>query len=213
MSSKIIRDGKDDAVAEPLRVEPFGEPGPVQAAPGAASNGSAGMVGDEGGVERAAYEEGFKAGEAAGFAIGAQKAAIASAAIAKVLGEVAGLRDSLYLAAEAEMTGLALAIARKVIQREIETSPEAVMGAVRAAVDAITAGREITMKVNPKDLETVRRHSPEIDAWSGTRPVRLAGDEAVSRGGCVIETNLQEADATVDGCLAAIEERLEHGRR
>lgn len=206
MTSKIIRDSEAGAGAEPLKVEAFSEPTPVVQSPAAER-----VVGDEGGVEREAYEQGFKAGELAGFAIGAQKAAVTANALTRLLSELNAFRDELCKTAETEMTALTMAIARKVIQREVETGPEAVRAAVKAALELLPAGREIVIRINPADLETVRRHRAEIMEEGIAKGVKLLGDDSIARGGAVIETNFHEADASVDGCLAEIEQRLKNG--
>lgn len=207
MTTKIIRDGEGDERAEPFRVEAFKE---GQTATGQGQGATVGeeLVGNAGAMEREAYELGFKAGERAGFAVGAQKTAITSGALVRLFDELAGFRDELYKSAEGELTALAMAIARKVIGRELETSNAVVRGAAKAAIDALSGGRELNIKINPKDLETLKEYRVEIMEYGMAKGVRLQPDEAISRGGCIVETNFQEADATIEGCLLAIEERL-----
>lgn len=205
MTTKIIRDGEGDERAEPFKVETFKD-GQIVTEQAQDLTAGGGLVG--GAVEREAYELGFKAGEQAGFAVGAQKTAITSAALGRLLDELAGFRDDLYKSAEAELTALATTIARKVIGRELETSNDAVRGTVKAAIDALSAGRELNIRINPKDMETLKEYRAELLENGMAKGVRLQPDEAISRGGCIVETNFQEADATIESCLLAIEERL-----
>lgn len=207
MTTKIIRDGEGNEQAEPFKVEAFKEAQTV--VPTAQEKTvSAGLVGDAEGIERDAYELGFKAGERAGFDVGSQKTAMVSAALIRLMDELSGFRDGLYKSAEAELTSLALAIARKVICRELELSNDVIRGAVKAAIDALSGGRELTIKINPKDMETLKEYRAELLEYGMEKGVRLQPDEAISRGGCIVETNFQEADATIDGCLQIIEDKL-----
>lgn len=212
MTTKIIRDGEGDEHAEPLKVEAF-EEGGAHVEDRSMSGKGGEVVGAPGAIEREAYELGFKAGERAGFAIGAQKATVTTQALARLLAEIGRFRNEMYRSAEKELTTLALAIARKVIGREIEISGEVVRGFARDAIDALTGEREIIIRINPKDMETIRQYRAEILDQGAAKSVRLRSDESVSRGGCIVETNFQEAEATIDGFLRAIEERLKDERK
>lgn len=212
MTTKIIRDGEGDEHAEPLKVEAFKEGQGVAAHAEDRSTGGS-VVGAPGMVEREAYELGFKAGERAGFAIGAQKATVTAQALARLLAEIGRFRNEIYGSAEKELATLAIAIARKVIGREVEISDDVVRGFARDAIDALTGEREIIIRMNPKDMETIKQYRAEILENGAAKSVRLRSDESISRGGCIVETNFQEAEATIEGCLRAIEERLKDERK
>ncbi|OGQ51938.1 MAG: hypothetical protein A3J24_01815 [Deltaproteobacteria bacterium RIFCSPLOWO2_02_FULL_53_8] len=207
MLTKIIRDGEGDEHAQPFKVEAFKDGRTVITSERETTDGS-GLVGNAEAAEREAYELGFKAGERAGFVVGTQKTAITCAAIVRLLDEMTVIRDELYKSAEVELTALAMTIAKKVIGRELETSNEVVLSAVKAAACALSGGRELNIKINPKDMETLKEHKAEILEYGMGKGVRLRSDDGIARGGCTVETSFQEADATIEGCLLAIEERL-----
>lgn len=194
---------RKDGSAVPFVMEDFGGNGP-------APEKEAETVGDDVvEIERQAYEKGFASGEKAGYEMGLEKARVAFQGIDGVLKELNSFGEKLARNCERDVTELALAVARKVVQREIETREETVVDCVRAALDLVVASGRIVVKVNPRDLEVLHDHTSELArGMDGLKGLSVEGDESVSRGGCVLETNYGEVDATIDGIMAEIEEKL-----
>lgn len=208
--SKVLYSKRDwsDEGAEPFVMERFGGGGQ---ACGAAEDGkNTGKVGDDiVAIEREAYEKGFTAGEKAGFEMGRKKAEVLFQGLSGVLAELNTFRESLYKGCEAEMVELVMAIARKVIPKAIEQRRETVVDCVKAALDVVVASGEILVKANPKDLEVIHQYTEELTRYTdGVKEVKVEADESIMKGGCVIETNYGEVDATINGVMAELEERL-----
>ena len=183
-------------------------------------SGSAGVDDQAGGkkvgdnivdVEREAYEKGFMVGEKAGFELGRQKAEVVFNGMAGILEDLASCKEGLYKECEKEVIELCLAIAKKAAQIEVEKNKDAVIGSVREALKAVVAAGEIVIKINPKDIATLNQYKAELARYSdGVKGVKIEGDEGVLKGGCVIETNYGEVDATIDTIMCGIEERLKN---
>lgn len=160
-------------------------------------------------IEKKAYEDGFKAGEKAGFELGSQKADVHFSSLAGIVKELETFKQSIYGPCMEEMKELVLAIARKVIHRELELKDDAVLGCLERALQSVVAGGDITIRVNPRDLELMRSHKPEIfKSGEGLRTVAIEADEKVGKGGCVIDTRHGEIDATIESVIDEIEARL-----
>lgn len=160
-------------------------------------------------IEREAYEKGFVAGEKAGFEFGLQKASALFGGLSGLLDEIASFKESLHKSSEKEMAALAMAIAKKVVQRELEIKNDSVLDSVRAALRAVVAGGEITIKVNPKDHDLLLQYRGELARYGdGVKGVKIESDESVSKGGCIIDTNFGEIDATIESAFSEIEQRL-----
>ncbi|MDP2688961.1 MAG: FliH/SctL family protein [Deltaproteobacteria bacterium] len=160
-------------------------------------------------LEREAYEKGFRAGEKAGFEFGRQKAEVLFSGLAKIIEEIAAYKERLYKPCVREMTELSLAMARKVVQRELELQNDTVLTCVSAALKSVVAGGDITIKVNPTDLELIRQNKGELLKYGdGIKSVSIEGSDDISRGGCLIDTRFGEVDATVDSVMEEFEERL-----
>lgn len=161
-------------------------------------------------LEREAYEKGFEAGERAGFELGVKKAEVLFSGLGKILSELSSFKSDLYEPCEQEMVELTLAIAKKVIQREVEDK-ETVLDCVRTAVKAVVAAGEIVIKVNPKDLEVLNANRNELARYSGgVKGLKIEADEEIGKGGCIIETDYGEVDATINSLLSDVEERLKN---
>ncbi len=110
---------------------------------------------------------------------------------------------------ESETVRLALAIARKIIGREIENGG-VIVQVVKSAMGKVADPRGVTLKVNPQDLDAVNSLK---QAWLNSddagATLELEADESIQRGGCVVETRLGDVDARLDQQLRIIEELLD----
>lgn len=206
-SSKVFKKHSAEAQASPFVMENLGAvpvPAPEEEKKEPENVGS----GIEE-IERQAYELGFAAGEKAGFELGRQKAEVLFGSMGKILDELASFKESLFKPCEKEMVDLCFEIAKKVAHREVEASPEVILDCVRSALKHAVAGGEITIRVNPKDLEVLLQHKGELSRFGGmVKGIVVEGDESIGKGGCVIFTNYGEIDATLESITAEVEEKL-----
>lgn len=95
--------------------------------------------------------------------------------------------------AEEALVTLALEIARKLVAG-IEISRDTVVAAIREALHEVEDSSDLTVLLNPADLELL---GPELPALPGIGPghqVRLIASPEVSRGGCVVQTRFGTID-------------------
>ena len=130
--------------------------------------------------------EGFKQSYAA--QVTAQVAHIASA-FQQQLGE---LEQNLAQ----RLAGVALSLARQVVRSELAQRPQLV---VDVAQDALTAllmsAKHITLRVHPDDHALVAQGVHELVE---SRGARLVPDAQITRGGCIVESDIGVIDATVE---------------
>ncbi len=104
---------------------------------------------------------------------------------------------------------LALAIARRVVAREIELDESAVLARAREAVRKIIGVEKIKIHINPSDEEYMREHRNELSTYADSvKEIVIEADGKVERGGCVIESELGNIDARVSTQFELIEEAL-----
>lgn len=159
----------------------------------------------------ALHSEARNAGEAEGRAEGllAAHAEIdaALAALRRAVTGVEQLRDELSRKFEQEAVELAFAIAEQILSGAVDVQPERVMDGVRGALRRIVDRHQITVLVNPADLELV---SERMDAarteLGGIDQCDVQADRRVGRGGVVVETTAGEIDARIDTQLARARE-------
>lgn len=203
-SSKVIKNTAVRISAEPFCLVSQADIEPVEPVEAVEDIGNRAEI-----IEKEAYEMGFLAGEKAGFEFGAKKAEVHFSGLEGLIRDIASFREELFKACEREMTGLCLAIARKVVQREVEIREDGILECLRTALRAVVAGGEITVRVNPKDFEAVNQGRPELLKYcGGVKGMNVEPDELVSRGGALISTDFGEIDATVTSIMDEIEEKL-----
>ena len=106
-----------------------------------------------------------------------------------------------------QIKDLALGIARKILGRELSSRPEAVVELVRQALgEKARQRREISLRVNPEDLNSIRESRGELlEVLSRAQEISIREDPDVDRYGVIIETDAGTIDAQLETQLAALE--------
>jgi flagellar assembly protein FliH len=133
-------------------------------------------------------------------------------AVTQLLDEIVTARSQCQAEWESELVDLATGIARKLIRRTFEETPEAMTVIVQDAIQLAVGKTSLELRLNPGDLEAlgdrvrvaVRESARGID-------IQLLGDDNVSPGGCIVVTEHGEIDAQLDTMLTRISEELLEG--
>ncbi|HEY7337710.1 MAG TPA: FliH/SctL family protein [Bryobacteraceae bacterium] len=149
------------------------------------------------------YQQGFAAGETAGSQRANAKLEPVLAGLSAVINELAGTRRRFRNEAEEATVGLAIAIARRLLNRELATDPEAILGLVKAAFQKCDARETYKLRLSAADVEAVRGNRGLIALPPA---VEIIADAGLTRGSAVFETSRGELDASVDTQLAEIEQ-------
>ena len=153
---------------------------------------------------REAHAAGMREGEAAGRKRGAAELQPVIDRLARSIEEIGGMRARLRAEAEADLVQLALAIARRVLRRELVIDPEALHGLVLGALEKL-GGQEISrVRVHPS---MPRSHG--MPAQNSACGQGGSDRRSVARLGAVIfETPRGNLDASVESQLQEIERGL-----
>ena len=117
------------------------------------------------------------------------------------------LRTEIYHTLEKEVVELALAIARKVVCREVKTNQDVVVCVAKEALSRVEAPGEIIIRLNPSDLQFIKQTKYQISTLlEHVDKVTFESEDSISSGGCVIETNMGEIDARIEKQLHVVEE-------
>jgi flagellar assembly protein FliH len=125
--------------------------------------------------------------------------------VARSLEEIAGLRRRLRHEAETDLVRLALAIARRVLYRELAVDPDAMRGVVIAATEKLQAQEISRVRVHPELAPMLAAALERIG--SATKP-EIVADAARERGALVFETTRGALDASIETQLREIESGL-----
>lgn len=129
--------------------------------------------------------------------------------LAAALEEVSRLRESLARNSRQDMLRLVMTIAEQVIRRELSVDPKVVLTVLDEALKASVQADQYRIRVNPADLERVTEQKPLfLASMSGLKNLNIEGDDSISAGGCRIESDLGEVDATIESQLDSIQQAL-----
>jgi flagellar assembly protein FliH len=114
------------------------------------------------------------------------------------------LRATLRAHAEADLVKLAIAIARRIVNRELSADPDAIAGLVRIALEKVRLQEVIRVRTHPDHLDAIRR----AFSATGAVQVELAGDPVLERGGVQFETSRGLLDVSTETQFREIERGL-----
>jgi flagellar assembly protein FliH len=154
---------------------------------------------------RAAYNQGLAAGEAAALQRMQQKLDPVLNGLNAMIAELASARKRVRAEAEDDAVKLAIAIARRVLYRELATDPEAILGLVKAAFGKLNARETHRLRVSPSDAAAIQEHRAKLQLPPG---LEIASDGSLTPGSAIFETMRGELDASVDTQLSEIDRGL-----
>ncbi|MCX6595625.1 MAG: FliH/SctL family protein [Acidobacteria bacterium] len=127
------------------------------------------------------------------------------ARLAATVTDLAGTQRGLRREAEADVVRMALAIARRILNRELSVDPEAILGLVRSALDRLEAREIHRLRVAPTDKAAVEA---ELARRSLPRSIEVYADPSLERGAAVFETSRGTLDSSINTQLDEIDRGL-----
>jgi flagellar assembly protein FliH len=208
MSSKLHRGG--DTPTEPVawqRVSAFDTFGGEEPAGNVFEIAPAGATGGRRSADfdqrlRQAQQQGHEEGLAdARQAVSAQLEAM-QLKLARSIEEITGLRPRLRHEAEQDVVSLALAVARRILHRELTVSPDALLGLVKAALAKLDAREVNRVRVARQDAGMVQAFFEKMGL---PHRIEVLADPALAPGSVILESDRGFLDASVDTQLVEIE--------
>jgi flagellar assembly protein FliH len=152
-----------------------------------------------------ARQAGYQDGLAAAKTDAAAEIKGLSERVARTIVDLAELRPRLRRQAEADLVKLALAIARRILHRELAVDAEAMRGLIQAALEKLQSQEICRVRIHQSQEALVRsmlEHSPQA------RAVQFHPDATLERGAAIFETTRGNLDASVETQLREIEQGL-----
>ena len=142
------------------------------------------------------YHDGYRDGIAALESFKQSFAAQMTAQIGALMQSYASQMDGLQQDMARTLAGAATALARQVVRSELLSRPEQVATVAQEALETLLlSARHITVRVHPDDHVLVARGAADVLAARGAR---LLADAAVSRGGCIVESDIGIIDGSIE---------------
>lgn len=104
--------------------------------------------------------------------------------------------ESLEQQLAGRIAGVALELARQVVRTELKLQPELVVAVAEQALAALLASaRQVIVRLHPEDHALAL---PQLSDMLAARGARLLPDASLSRGGCVVESDIAVIDAAIE---------------
>jgi flagellar assembly protein FliH len=214
MASKVLR-GDETAVAESLSWSEAGikaKPNPAGGRGPAADSGVAAQLQEQIQILQAemprrvadAQEAGRRQGEAAGRQAAQAQVKTATDQLAAAIASLAEYRPALRAQAEQDVVKLALAIARRVLNRELAADSEALCGVIRVGMDKLRHQENVRVRVHSEFAAPVRDYL----ARTGASRIEVVADAGQARGAVIFETSRGALDLSTDTQMDEIERGL-----
>ncbi len=148
------------------------------------------------------YERGYRDGEAAGKEA---KADAVMEELAETINSLVQTRAALFQSAQGDVLRLAMAVARRILHREILMSPDVIRGVIAVAMERIEEGDLHTLRVHPSFVARVQEY---LSGHTSGNRLEVVGDPSLPLGGCIFETQHGNVDAGIESQLSEIERGL-----
>jgi flagellar assembly protein FliH len=146
-------------------------------------------------VERDAFAKGYAEGERSGELAAAKRNEAMLRRLVATVEEIASVRAGMMRKTERELVRLAVAMAERIVRREVDADAELLAGMARGAIDRLGQDVAATIHLNPEDYEAMMkaRQGAPVDG-----AVQLIPDPQIGRGGCLVKSAFGTVDAGID---------------
>jgi flagellar assembly protein FliH len=155
-------------------------------------------------IEREAYQRGFSEGSALGKQQAGAELQPVLERLGKCLAELASMRSRMRRDGEGDLVKLSIAIARRVLHRELTLDPESIGGLIKVALDKLESRELSRVRAHPDQVSTIRAL---LDRYSSAK-AEVVADTTLNKGDVLFETAHGALDASVDSQLREIERGL-----
>jgi len=135
-----------------------------------------------------------------------------NAAAAKLLFELQQLRSDLIERTQREATQVALLVAGELLGQSLRADPALVQSLLAPHLARMRRAQQLVLRLHPDDIAWLQEHPQQLEALCKTSQlegsISLRADPEITRGGCVVESNLGALDARVETRLQLIGEAL-----
>jgi flagellar assembly protein FliH len=146
-------------------------------------------------AERDGYDRGFKEGEHAGQEAARLRAEAKLTRLSATIDEIAALRTGMLKKSEQDVARLAVAIADRILHREIGLDRELLVTMARAAARQLGEQGVVRILMNPEDFLAI---SAQGGSAPENGPIRCEADANVPPGGCLVQSSFGTIDVSLE---------------
>lgn len=156
-------------------------------------------------IEREAFTKGYAQGERAGAEAAARRNETTLHRLTQTIEQLGGLRSELVQKTERQVVELALAIASRILKRELAVDRELLIAMARVALERLGENTAATIRLNPDDVAAMGTRASNL---ADNSVIRIVADPLVSSGGCLVQSDFGLIDAGIDAQLGEISSAL-----
>jgi flagellar assembly protein FliH len=154
-------------------------------------------------ANKESYQRGFSEGRNIGHDQASAELQPVMDRLSRSLADLASVRSKVRKAAESDLLKLAIAVARRVLHRELTLDPGSIEGLIRVALEKLESRELCRVRVHPDQEPVIRA----LLARFSVAPVELIPDPALQCGDVLFET----AHGVLDGSIEAQLQEIERG--
>ncbi len=153
-------------------------------------------------LQKAAYDEAYAVGLAEGKTAGEHQQRERVERLDLLLADLARPFEKLDEEVEVEVVGLALALAKQLLRRELRVDPTQVIPIVREAISVLPVSvRDVRVHLHPEDAAIIRQY---LAPTENERAWQIVEDPVMMRGGCQVVTPVSRVDARLETRLGKL---------
>jgi len=191
-SEKLTRLDDDDSGYRETS-EPFDDPAEIVAAARAEAER----------IRREAFESGYAEGRQEGLKQGGAEIQTALSFLKRLASDLAEQEKTALAQLEPELIKLAVAVAKKIIDKEMSVDRDIIKRCVARAIEKIVEREKLVVYVHPTDLPIVLDYKETlIEMFDGIKTIEVvASENGISPGGCMVETDLVRVNGQIEAQL------------
>jgi flagellar assembly protein FliH len=113
-------------------------------------------------------------------------------------------RENYFNRVETEIVQLSLAIARKILHREVQMDPLLLAGLVHVTLEKLESGTRVRLRANPADIHYWSEYFSQPASFHPAP--ELIGDDSLKPGECALEGDMGTTEISIETQLKEIEQ-------
>jgi flagellar assembly protein FliH len=164
----------------------------------------------EQGIKDRAYQEGFIRGKKEGQKEIQTRLMSLTETFHHLIEQLEYTQSAILKEQETEILHLCIQMAQKIIHTEIQQNPRIILANLQEGLKSAGQHKIVAIKLNQIDLDLIQGMEEDISqSILNLKGITMEGDPSLRRGGCLIQTDLGYADASIDAQFQELKKNLE----
>ena len=160
-------------------------------------------------IKSQAEKTGYDAGYKDGFSSGEDEQNLLIGRIHKIIESIMKRREEILKETESQIVELILLMTRKVVKVISENQKQVLANNILSALNKVRSKGEVILRVNLDDVKIAAQNLSEFTKRvENVSKITVVEDSTVEKGGCIVETDFGEIDATIHSQLHELEEKI-----